>query len=186
MDTGVNRGGEFADSSLGEGKRFVFRSPARRGFMEKENENGVDPARDRILPDRRRHPTPMISRYTFRGRRRVIRREEDRRRNIYVDRYGLPLILLLLSILALGTADAFLTLYHVRVNDAREMNPVMDFFLGKSPHIFFHVKFVLTALCLLVLCFHKNLPMVKYILTSVFILYMIIVINHIYMFFKIC
>jgi len=127
----------------------------------------------------------MISRYTFRGRRRVIRREEDKRRHIYVDRYGWPMIFLLLFILLLGTADAFLTLYHVRVNDAKEMNPVMDFFLGKSPHVFFHVKFVLTALCLVVLCFHKNLPMVKYILTSVLILYMIIVINHVYMIFKI-
>jgi len=140
---------------------------------------------ERVLSDRRRRPTPMISRYTFRGRRRVVRRDSDRRRNIYVDRFGWPLILLLGVILFLGTADAFLTLYHVQVNDAREMNPVMDFFLGKSPHVFFHVKFGLTALCLLVLCFHKNLPIVKYILTSVLILYVIIVINHIYMFFRI-
>jgi hypothetical protein len=152
---------------------------------KKDLQAGEDPGFKRVLPDRRRRPTPMISRHTFRGRRRVIRREEDKKRNIYVDRYGWPLVLLLIAILVLGTADALLTLYHVNVNDAVEMNPFMDFFLGKSQHAFFHVKFVLTALCLVVLCFHKNLPMVKYILASVFILYMIIVINHIYMYFKI-
>ena len=152
---------------------------------KKEPRAEEEASQNRLLTDRRRRPTPMISRYTFRGRRRVIRRKEDMKRNIYVDRYGWPLIFLLAVILLLGTADAFLTLYHVQVNDAQEMNPVMDFFLGKSPHVFFHVKFALTALCLMVLCFHKNLPMVKYILASVLILYMIIVINHIYMFFKI-
>jgi hypothetical protein len=158
-----------------------------RMFMQEKHKDRADsdPSRNRVLADRRRQPTPMISRYTFRGRRKVIRRDEDKKRNIYVDRYGWPLLFLLAVILFLGTADAFLTLYHVRVNDAQEMNPVMDFFLGKSPHAFFHVKFGLTVLCLLVLCFHKNLPMVKYILASVLILYMIIVINHIYMYFMI-
>ena len=71
------------------------------------------------------------------------------------------------------------------MNGAVEMNPIMDFFLGMSPHIFFHVKYVLTALCLLILCLHKNLPVVKYILGSVFVIYLIIVFNHIYLFFVI-
>ena len=136
----------------------------------------------RSTPDRRRKPTPILSWYTLSGRRKAVRREEDRRRHIYVDQYSLRFFVLLMSILLLGLADAFLTLYHVHVNDAEELNPIMDFFLGVSPNVFFNVKYVLTALCLTVLCLHKNLPIVKHLLGVVFLIYFVIVINHIYLF----
>jgi len=106
----------------------------------------------RTVPDRRRGPTPILSRYTLRGQRKDVRRDEDRRRHIYVDQYSLRFFLLLMAILLLGTADAFLTLYHVHVNNAEELNPIMDFFLGIGPKMFFNVKYILTALCLTVLC----------------------------------
>lgn len=155
-------------------------------MVESEQHRSVESLPDeRILPDRRRRPTPILSRYTLNGRRTIIRRKEDKERHLYVDRYGNRLFLMLVAILVLGTADAFLTLYHVNVNGAVEMNPIMDFFLGKSPNVFFHVKYVLTALCLLVLCLHKNLPVVKYVLGSVLVIYLLIVINHIYLFFVI-
>jgi hypothetical protein len=143
-----------------------------------EEEN---PAR-RTAPDRREKPTPILSRYTMLGRRKDVRRDEDRRRHIYVDQYSLRFFLLLMAILLLGTADAFLTLYHVHVNNAEELNPIMDFFLGIGPRIFFNVKYVLTALCLTVLCLHKNLPIVKYLLGIVFLIYFVIVLNHLYLF----
>lgn len=153
--------------------------------MNKEDhqESVKTPPFERVLPDRRKRPTPILSRYTFRGRRKNVRRDEDKKQHIYVDSYGIHLFLILVGILVLGTADAILTLYHVHVNNAEEMNPFMDFFLSRSPKIFFHVKYILTALCLLVLCLHKNLPVVKYILASVFVIYLLIVINHIYLFF---
>ena len=136
----------------------------------------------RTGPDRRMKPTPMLSRYTLLGRRKKVRREEDRRRHIYVDQYSLRFFVLLMAILLLGTADAFLTLHHVHVNNAEELNPIMDFFLGISPEIFFNVKYILTALCLTVLCLHKNLPIVKYLLGVVFLIYFVIVLNHLYLF----
>jgi hypothetical protein len=136
----------------------------------------------RKIPDRRRKPTPILSWYSLKGNRRDIRRDEDRRRHIYVDQYSLGFFVLLMSILLLGTADAFLTLHHVHVNNAEELNPIMDFFLGLSPNIFFNVKYVLTALCLTVLCLHKNLPIVKYLLGVVFLIYFVIVLNHLYLF----
>ena len=136
----------------------------------------------RTVPDRRTKPTPILSRYTMRGRRRDVRRDEDRRRHIYVDQYSLGFFLLLMAILLLGTADAFLTLHHVYVNNAEELNPIMNFFLGIGPRIFFNVKYVLTALCLTVLCLHKNLPIVKYLLGVVFLIYFVIVLNHLYLF----
>jgi len=140
-----------------------------------------DPKR-RTVPDRRNKPTPILSKYTLRGRRRDVRRDEDRRRHIYVDQYSLRFFLLLMAILLLGTADAFLTLHHVHVNNAEELNPIMDFFLGIGPKIFFNVKYILTALCLTVLCLHKNLPIVKYLLGVVFLIYFVIVLNHLYLF----
>ena len=136
----------------------------------------------RTVPDRRRKPTPILSRYSLRGQRKDVRRDEDRRRHIYVDQYSLRFFILLMAILLLGTADAFLTLYHVHVNNAEELNPIMDFFLGMSPKIFFNVKYILTALCLTVLCVHKNLPIVKYLLGMVFLIYFVIVLNHLYLF----
>ncbi|MEW6439711.1 MAG: DUF5658 family protein [bacterium] len=158
------------------------------GTAENENEAGrlagsvLDRGNRRDGPDRRRRPTPMLSRYTFGGRRKAVRRAEDKRSYIYVDQYNLGLFLFLLAILLLGVADAFLTLYHVHVNEAEEMNPFMEFFLGIGPRVFFHVKYVLTALCLIVLCLHKNLPMVRYLLAIVFVIYVLIVANHVYLF----
>ena len=111
-----------------------------------------------------------------------MRREEDRKRHIYVDQYSLRFFVLLMAILLLGIADAFLTLHHVHVNNAEELNPIMDFFLGVSPELFFNVKYILTALCLTVLCLHKNLPLVKYLLCVVFLIYFVIVLNHLYLF----
>jgi len=136
----------------------------------------------RTFPDRRRQPTPVLSRYSLTGSRKAVRREEDRKRHIYVDQYSLRFFVLLLAILLLGTADAFLTLYHVHVNNAEELNPIMDFFLALSPKLFFNVKYILTALCLTVLCLHKNLPIVRYLLGVVFLIYFVIVLNHLYLF----
>ncbi len=140
-----------------------------------------DPKRRRV-PDRRMNPTPILSKYTLKGRRKDVRRDEDKKRHIYVDQYSLRFFILLLSILLLGVADALLTLHHVHVNNAEELNPIMDFFLGMSPKIFFNVKYILTAICLTVLCLHKNLPIVKYLLGVVFLIYFVIVLNHLYLF----
>ena len=136
----------------------------------------------RRIPDRRSRPTPPLSRYSLKGRRKNVRRDEDKRRHIYVDQYSLRFFILLLAILLLGIADAFLTLYHVHANNAEELNPIMNYFLGISPKIFFNVKYVLTALCLTVLCLHKNLPIVKYLLGLVLVIYFLIVLNHLYLF----
>ena len=135
--------------------------------------------------DRRRDPTPMLSRHTVRGRRENIRRVEDKNRFLYVDRYNVGLFLILLALLLLGLADALFTLYHVYVNEAEELNPIMAFFLGISPRVFFYVKYVLTGLCLLVLCLHKNLPLAKYLFGTVFLIYLIIVASHVYLYWAI-
>lgn len=152
-------------------------------MVEETSQTSIREIAPRGQGDRRRRVTPILSKHTIFGKRKGFRRVEDAKQYIYVDRYGMGLFVMLMAILVLGTADALLTLYHVYVNDAVELNPVMNFFLGVGPEAFFHVKYVVTSLCLLVLCLHKNVPLVKYVLGSVFVLYLIIVFNHIYMFF---
>lgn len=82
----------------------------------------------------------------------------------------------------LGVVDAFFTLYHVQVHNAVEVNPLMRFLLGKNPTIFFNVKYLLTAVCLLLLCLHKNMRIVRVLLGVIFSLYLIITANHLYLF----
>lgn len=112
-----------------------------------------------------------------------MRREEDLNRHLYVDRYSTRLFLLIMVIILLGVADAFFTLYHVQVHHAIELNPIMKFFLVKGPRIFFYVKYLLTAICLVILCVHKNLGIVKILLLVILSMYVLILINHIYLFF---
>jgi len=100
---------------------------------------------------------------------------------VYVDRYSVWLFLLILAIVVLGTADAFLTLYHVHVHNAVEANPIMRYFLGKGPNIFFNIKYILTAVCLMVLCLHKNLAVVRILLVLILVMYLLITINHVYL-----
>jgi len=142
-------------------------------------------AERRAHTDRRRSPTPIFSRYTLIGRRRGVRREEDSRNHVYVDRYSPRLFMLILAIVILGIADAFFTIYYVLVHHAIEVNPLMNFFLGKSPHIFFYVKYILTAVCLIVLCLHKNLPVVRFLLMVILFIYLVVVVNHMYLLFMV-
>lgn len=152
----------------------------RFGFKKRPPPSTI-PAEKRIGLDRRKRPTPIFSRYTFFGRRGAVRREEDRSRYVYVDRYSVWLFLLILAIVVLGTADAFLTLYHVHVHNAVEANPIMRYFLGKGPNIFFNIKYILTAVCLMVLCLHKNLAVVRILLVLILVMYLLITINHVYL-----
>lgn len=163
-----------SETGQGEGKE-------NEAPLEARSDGPTKGDRRRAGADRRKRPTPMLSRYMFRGRRKTIRRSEDRNVHLYVDQYNLGLFLFILSILLLGVADAYLTLYHVNVHEAEELNPIMGFFLGISPTVFFHVKYILTSFCLLILCLHKNLPVVRYLLGLVFGIYLIIVLHHIYL-----
>ncbi len=116
------------------------------------------------------------------GKRETIRRKDDVKRYLYVDRYSTRLFVLIMIIIALGIADAWFTLYHIQVHDAVEVNPLMRFFLGIGPHAFFHVKYLLTAACVLVLCLHKNMPVVRVLLVVIVLLYLLVIAHHLYLF----
>ena len=132
-------------------------------------------------PDRRRKPTNPLSLASLFGRRRVIRRQEDRKTHYYVDRYDGWSIVVLLLVLLLSIADAYLTLRLVAAG-AREMNPVMDFFLRAGVTPFLVAKYCLTGFGALFLIVHKEYPFFKgrvrgfYLLVAVLGLYMLLMV----------
>ncbi len=107
-------------------------------------------------PDRRTKPTNPFSLHSLLyGRRRAIRRVQDRDVHYYVDRYGPTSVTFFLTVLALCLLDALITIRLLQAG-GEELNPVMRFLLqfGEAP--FLVVKFGLTALALLFLLIHKE------------------------------
>jgi hypothetical protein len=130
--------------------------------------------------DRRQRPTKPLSRYMLFGRRRSIRRKDDRKTHLYVDLYGHYLLLSLLLIILLSVFDAYFTIFHVQ-KGAREINPIMNFLLGRGNIHFFTMKYILTVLGLFVLCIYKNLFIARTILIGIFFLYLTVLANHVFL-----
>jgi hypothetical protein len=84
------------------------------------------------------------------GRREVIRRQEDRQRRVYIDRYQQSQFAVIVLILFLSVTDAILTLLLIS-HGAVEINPVMAFYLGLGSYPFLFVKYALTSAGLVVL-----------------------------------
>ena len=109
------------------------------------------------MEDRRATQTSPFSPVRFRGNRKIIRREEDRSVHYYVDLYGLDEVLIIILILILSLADAFLTLVLVR-GGAKELNYFMDYCMRLGPMPFVVVKYLMTAVGLVWLLIYKNYP----------------------------
>jgi len=108
----------------------------------------------RVIQDRRSHPTSFISALRFGGRRKGFRREgEDRNR--YVDRPSLHTIVLTLIIFTLSTSDGIFTLLHLE-NGAFELNPLMDQIIQSGFESFFIIKSLGIGLLACFLASHQN------------------------------
>lgn len=105
--------------------------------------------RERSGADRRRRGLPAWRYLWSGGRRRGLRRREDRRRLALLDAYSPRLFAVILAVLVLSLLDAVLTLYLV-AHGAYEMNPVMAHFLERGPRAFIAVKYLLTCLALVI------------------------------------
>ncbi len=136
----------------------------------------------RIVTDRRQKPTKSFGRYLLFGRRRSIRRKTDRKTHMYVDLYGPYLLLSLLLIILLSIFDAYFTIFHVE-RGAREINPLMDFVMGYGNIHFFATKYILTALCIFLLCIYKNLFITKAVIVCTLFFYLTVFANHLFLFF---
>ena len=137
--------------------------------MEKENESkqGLRPGsfespykEKRRTADRRTNNKARLKYLLFNGRRERIRRDEDRGKIFFFDRYNQKLFLAITIILLLSILDALLTLIVVD-KGATELNPVMAHFLEYGAMPFIVAKYVLTSVGVLILLIFKNVFIAK-------------------------
>jgi len=119
----------------------------------------VDPG-ERRDTDRRRRPTPRLSRYSFVGGRRRGARRAGEGVNSFVDQYGRGVWGLLLWVALMNACDSFFTLHHLQ-EGAIELNPVAAWMLTTGRLGFVLMKSLLITLPLVVLCLHKNFPLAR-------------------------
>jgi len=167
-------------TSAEQERRSAARSPA---MVEPDPGDGSPsgPAveRPRGQGDRRRRPTPMISRYWLHGRRRGGRRDGERQ-GIYVDRYTRLEGGLILWIAVAALADLGLTLLHLS-QGGEEANPLMAWFLEAGGVLAFTtVKLLMNAGAALFLLWHVRFRGTQIALWGVGALYAGLMLYHVY------
>jgi hypothetical protein len=146
--------------------------------------SGYKDGRDRRkAADRRSRPTNPFAIGAFSGRRRTVRRTQDRRRRPYQDQYDRRLLLMALLLLLLCVADGLFTLLHVS-RGARELNPLMESLLQKGPFVFWIVKFVITAGGIVLLVIYRHHPLAGVVWGALVLIYGLLAAYHVYLFFK--
>jgi len=110
--------------------------------------------------DRRTNNKARLKYLLFNGRRERSRRDEDRGKAIIFDRYNQKLFLAITTILILSILDALLTLIVIQ-RGAKEVNPVMAYFLEHGTLIFIVAKYALTSIGVLILLIFKNVFLTK-------------------------
>ena len=131
--------------------------------------------------DRRRNPTPRLSRYSLHGgRRRSVQRVEERE-GAFVDLYS-PWVLFWVTWVALmNIGDSFFTLVHLQAGGV-EVNPVAAAMLRTGRFGFVFIKAALIGAALLVLTLHKNFQLARWGLWVSTAAYTALVIYHLTLF----
>jgi hypothetical protein len=106
-------------------------------------------------PDRRKRPTPMLSRFSFLGGRRRGGRRGGETEDTFVDVYDARVVAVLVFLFALTVFDSVATLVYLG-KGGREMNPVAQWMIDQGASFFVIVKGVLSGLCLMFVVLHKN------------------------------
>ena len=134
----------------------------------------------RALLDRRKKPTPMLSWYAFLGRRQGFRRESDREKGGYTDRYSLRLFFLFASILCLNILDVFLTNTIVH-QKGWKLNPMIRSVMEMSGERFWIWKFAIISVALIILCLHIHFKLAKKIIVVLSSIYFLIILYQIFL-----
>lgn len=128
----------------------------------------------RVEKDRRKQHTPALSRYTFLGRRKTIRRNSDTQRGGYVDRYSPTLFFFLIMIIGLNVLDALFTLMILDLK-GWEANPVVHSVISLYGTNFWVWKFSIVSVSLVLLCLHSKFRLVKEVIIAISCLYIMVV-----------
>ncbi len=111
---------------------------------------------NRCGADRRIDNRTRLKYLLFNGRRERIRREEDRDKVFFFDRYHPKLFAAIAAILMLSILDALLTLILIHKGSS-ELNPVMAYFLAHGLLPFIIAKYLLTSIGVFILLIFKNI-----------------------------
>jgi hypothetical protein len=111
--------------------------------------------------DRREDKRPVFKKLYFKGMRASVRRTEDRQRIVALDLYKPSLFIGIMIVLCLSLLDALLTLMLI-AQGARELNPVMQYYLSHGPQVFLLVKYGLTAFSVLIIVLLKESLITRY------------------------
>jgi len=106
--------------------------------------------------DRRTDNKSRLKYLFFNGRREGFRREEDRGKVFFFDRYHPKLFASITAILMLSVFDALLTLILID-SGSSELNPVMAYFLEHGLLPFIAAKYFLTSMGVVILLIFKNI-----------------------------
>ncbi len=128
----------------------------------------------RNLPDRRRHRTPIFSRYSWVGRRKSFRRQKERERGGYVDRCSPCLLSLLALLLGLNLLDGLFTAV-ILDRGGSEVNPIVGWALQAYGPRFWAWKFAVVSGNLFLLCLHSRFRYVQKVLLGIALLYLTVV-----------
>jgi hypothetical protein len=112
------------------------------------------------IQDRRKKPTPILSRYTLFGQRCSFRRTADQHKGGYVDRYGQGLFICLLLIAGLNILDAFFTII-ILGSGGREVNPLVRWAIDSYGDNAWSLKFAVVSCGAILLCLHSHFRMAK-------------------------
>lgn len=119
------------------------------------NNSPLYPFKRRSGKDRRKSWRGILP-FIFAGRRRNLRREEDRRKIRALDHYSPRLFCLVIVVLMLSLLDAFLTLWLID-HGAIEINPIMNYYLGLGVNAFVAIKYMITVVAVTIVVLSNHL-----------------------------
>jgi Domain of unknown function (DUF5658) len=134
----------------------------------------------RELRDRRNKPTPPLSRYTFFGRRKTIRRRSERQPGGYVDRYSSVLFFMLVLMMGLNILDSLFTMM-ILDSEGWEANPIVQSVIQLHGDRFWIWKFLLVSFCLVLLCLHSRFRLIKGVLLALSMIYLVIILYQLFL-----
>ncbi len=135
----------------------------------------------RVVKDRRKQPTPGLSKFTLWGRRKAFRRREDQDRGGYVDRFHPVLLLLLTLVVGLTVLDALFTMM-ILDDGGREINPIVDSVIQLYGDKFWVWKFIIVSISLILLCIHSKFRLVMPVILGVAIINAMLILYEILLF----
>ena len=134
----------------------------------------------RIRKDRRRQPTPGLSRYILFGQRKGLRRRIDQEKGGYVDRYSSGLFFFLVLIIGLNVLDALLTMMILELG-GRELNPIVQSVIDLCGEKFWVWKFAIVSLSMVLLCLHSRFKRVMAVCIGSGFIYLAVILYQIFL-----